>query len=98
MIYESYYPDPPPIPDQNAILHYIYREDQKQWKDYTLFIEANTGARISFFDFRKRVEDGITALGGQKEHGGLGLNGGTDIVGIVSENNIVFSLAFRSAI
>ncbi|KIK66686.1 hypothetical protein GYMLUDRAFT_157107 [Collybiopsis luxurians FD-317 M1] len=88
MIYESYYPDPPPIPDQNAVLHYLHREDQKEWKDYTLYVEAYTGRSISFFEYRARVEDAITALGGAVSHGGLGLNGSTDIVGIVSENCI----------
>jgi hypothetical protein len=88
MIYESHYAEPPPIPDQNAVLHYLYHPNQKEWQDYTLYIEANSGKKISFFEFRKRVEDGITALGGDVSHGGLGL-GDNDIVGIVSENSIV---------
>ncbi|KAF9073385.1 amp dependent CoA ligase [Rhodocollybia butyracea] len=87
MIYDSHYPEPPPIPDQNAVLHYLYHPDQKEWQDFTLFIEANSGKKVSFFEFRKRVEDGITALGGDVSQGGLGL-GDNDIVGIVSENSI----------
>ncbi|KIK66757.1 hypothetical protein GYMLUDRAFT_912136 [Collybiopsis luxurians FD-317 M1] len=88
MIYESYYPEPPAIPDQNSVLHYLYREDQKNWSNYTLYVEANTGRRISFFEYKEHVENAITALGGAVSHGGLGLNEKTDIVGIVGENSI----------
>ncbi|KAF5376186.1 hypothetical protein D9757_009302 [Collybiopsis confluens] len=90
MIYESYYPEPPPIPDQNALLHYLYRPDQKEWPDYTLYVEAHTGRRVSFLEHRRRVEDAMTALGGSVAQGGLGLNGETDIIGIVSENNVEY--------
>ncbi|THG94995.1 hypothetical protein EW026_g6575 [Hermanssonia centrifuga] len=55
--------------------------------DYTLYIDAVTGRKRSWYDFRDTVYDGATALGAPVSQGGLGLNGDDgDIVGIFSHN------------
>lgn len=91
MYLKSLYPDLPDIPPQN--LHHIlfHRQDQREWTDYALLIDAATGGQMSYHEFYERVMDGATALGSPISKQGLGLNGG--IVGILSENCMVCSLS-----
>jgi len=90
MHHKSLFPDPPKVPESN-IHHLLFnRPDQKEWPDYTLFMDATTGQRRSFREFAERVRDGATALGADVAQGGLGLrpeNG--EVVGILSENCLV---------
>jgi hypothetical protein len=86
---KSLYPDPP-LPGDSNIHHLLLnRRDQKGWPDYTLHIDAVTGQKRMYRDFRERVHDGATALGISVADGGLGLraeNG--ELVGILSENSM----------
>jgi acyl-CoA synthetase (AMP-forming)/AMP-acid ligase II len=87
MYHKSLFPDLPKVPESN-VHHLIFnRPDQREWPDYTLFVNIATGQRRSFREFVERVRDGATALGADVSQGGLGLrpeNG--DTVGILSEN------------
>ncbi|KAG2125809.1 hypothetical protein DEU56DRAFT_974020 [Suillus clintonianus] len=81
MYYKSLFPDLPKIPESNVHHFLLGRPEQRNWPDYTLFVNVATGQRVSFREFVERVRDGATALGG------LGLcpeNG--ELVGILSEN------------
>ncbi|OAX31624.1 acetyl-CoA synthetase-like protein [Rhizopogon vinicolor AM-OR11-026] len=75
------------VPESN-IHHLLFnRPDQKEWPDYTAFVDVATGQRRSFWEFVERVRDGATALGADVAQGGLGIrpeNG--EVVGILSEN------------
>ncbi|KAG1732677.1 uncharacterized protein EDB91DRAFT_1084707 [Suillus paluster] len=87
MHYKSLFPDLPKVPESNVHHLLFNRPDQKEWPDYTLFVNAATGQQRSFREFIERVRDGATALGADVAHGGLGLrpeNG--ELVGILSEN------------
>ncbi|KAG1758291.1 hypothetical protein EDD22DRAFT_850150 [Suillus occidentalis] len=87
MYYKSLFPDLPKVPESNVHHLLFNRPDQREWPDYTLFVNVATGQRRSFREFIERVRDGATALGADVTQGGLGLrpeNG--DIVGILSEN------------
>lgn len=58
--------------------------------DYTLYIDAASGRKLSFYDFRDFVRDGATALGAPQALGGLQINAQTgDVVGILGHNCIV---------
>ncbi|KAG2362831.1 hypothetical protein BDR07DRAFT_1283625 [Suillus spraguei] len=87
MYYKSLFPDVPKVPESN-VHHLVFnRPDQREWPDYTLFVNVTTGQRRSFREFVERVRDGATVLGADVTQGGLGLrpeNG--DLVGILSEN------------
>ena len=90
MQYKSLFPDLPKVPESNVIHLLLDRPDQKEWPDYTLFIDATTGKKRSFREFIERARDGATALGSDTAHGGLDLrpeNG--DVVGILSESCLV---------
>ncbi|KAG2344422.1 acetyl-CoA synthetase-like protein [Suillus weaverae] len=87
MYHKSLFPDLPKVPESNVHHLFFNRPDQREWPDYTLFVNVATGQRRSFREFIERVRDGATALGADVTQGGLGLrpeNG--DIVGILSEN------------
>ncbi|KAG1849899.1 hypothetical protein DFJ58DRAFT_842533 [Suillus subalutaceus] len=87
MYHKSFFPDLPKVPESNVHHLLFNRPDQREWPDYTLFINIATGQRRSFREFVERVRDGATALGADVSQGGLGLrpeNG--DFVGILSEN------------
>ena len=90
MYLKSPYPPVPPIPDEN-IHHYMFNTAASQGiSDYTLHIDAISGRRRSWQEFRERVYDGATALGAPISQGGLGLSGENgDIVGIYSHNCMV---------
>ncbi|KAG2362835.1 hypothetical protein BDR07DRAFT_1484318 [Suillus spraguei] len=87
MYYKSIFPDPPEVAESNIHDLIFNRPDQREWPDYTLFINAATGQRCSFKQFIERVRDGATALGTDVAQGGLGLrpeNG--ELVGILSDS------------
>ncbi|KAG1732417.1 uncharacterized protein EDB91DRAFT_1349080 [Suillus paluster] len=87
MYYKSLFPDLPKVPESNVHHLLFNRPDQKEWPDYTLFVNVATGQRRSFREFVERVRDGATSLGADVAQGGLGLrpeNG--ELVGILSEN------------
>jgi hypothetical protein len=90
MYHKSLFPDPPKVPESNVHHLFFDRPDQKEWPDYTVFVDAATGQRRSFREFVERVRDGATALGTDVAQGGLGLrpeNG--EVVGILSQNCLV---------
>jgi hypothetical protein len=90
MYHKSLFPDPPKVPESNVHHLFFDRPDQKEWPDYTVFVDAATGQRRSFREFFERVRDGATALGTDVAQGGLGLrpeNG--EVVGILSQNCLV---------
>ncbi|KAG2123812.1 hypothetical protein DEU56DRAFT_983721 [Suillus clintonianus] len=87
MYHKSLFPDLPKVPESNVHHLLFNRPDQREWPDYTLFVNVATGQRRSFREFIERVRDGATALGADVTQGGLGLrpeNG--DVIGILSEN------------
>ncbi|KAG2362829.1 hypothetical protein BDR07DRAFT_1484313 [Suillus spraguei] len=87
MHHKSLFPDVPKVPESNVHHLVLNRPDQREWPNYTLFVNVTTGQRRSFKEFVERVRDGATALGADVTQGGLGLrpeNG--DLVGILSEN------------
>lgn len=90
MLIKSPYPSPPPIPDAN-VHHYMFNTAGAQhMKDYTLHIDAVTGHKRSWNEFRERVYDGATALEAPTSQGGLGISAAAgDIVGIYSYNCMV---------
>ena len=90
MSYKSFFPDPPKVPESNVHHLLLNRPDQKEWPDYTLFVNVITGQRRSFREFVERVRDGATALGADMSQGGLGLRPeNEEVVGILSENCLV---------
>ena len=91
MVYfKSLFPSPPPVPDSNIHNYMFDTENANNIKDYTLHIDAITGRKRSFHEFRQRVRDGATALELPVASGGLGLSREAgDIVGIYSSNSLV---------
>ncbi|KAG1855347.1 hypothetical protein DFJ58DRAFT_906090 [Suillus subalutaceus] len=87
MYYKSLFPDLPKVPESNVHHLLFNRPDQREWPDYTLFVNVATGQRRSFREFVERVRDGATALGADVTQGGLGLRPEDgELVGILSEN------------
>lgn len=87
MYYKSLFPDPPKVAESNIHDLIFNRPDQREWPDYTLFVNAATGQRCLFNQFIERVRDGATVLGTDVAQGGLGLrpeNG--ELVGILSDS------------
>ncbi|KAG1722895.1 hypothetical protein EDB19DRAFT_1859208 [Suillus lakei] len=87
MYYRSFFPEMPKVPESNVHHLLFNRPDQREWPDYTLFVNAATSQRLSFREFVDRVRDGATAMAADVTQGGLSLrpeNG--EIVGILSEN------------
>jgi len=90
MYYKSMYPDLPDIPEGNVHHLLFNREVQRDWPDYTLYVNATTDERRTFRQFIERVRDGATALGSSIEQGGLGISHeNNEIVAILSENCLV---------
>lgn len=84
------YPDVPNIPPTNIHNIIFHRQDQKEWKNHTLHIDAVTGKKRTFREFYERVIDGATALASPASEEGLGLKGEDgEIVGILAENCMV---------
>ncbi|KAG2066900.1 acetyl-CoA synthetase-like protein [Suillus decipiens] len=63
MYHKSLFPDVPKVPESNVHNLVFNRPDQREWPDYTLFVNVTTGQRRSFKEFVERVRDGATALG-----------------------------------
>ncbi|KII90716.1 hypothetical protein PLICRDRAFT_52417 [Plicaturopsis crispa FD-325 SS-3] len=87
MVLKSVFPDIPQLPEQNFHHHCFNRPDQADWPpDYTLYIDAVTGRKRTFKQFKETIYDGATALGSPVADGGLGLKG-DEMVGILSGNS-----------
>jgi acyl-CoA synthetase (AMP-forming)/AMP-acid ligase II len=94
----------PPAPSLDQNIHNIVfnKPGQEDWEDYTLYIDAQTGRKRTYYQFLDRVLDGATALGSPVEQGGLGLGlkgGGVDsgeMIGILSENCLDFPALVHS--
>lgn len=90
MYIKSLYPQPASIEDLNFHYTLFGRTDQKDWPDYTLFIDASNGHRRTYREFVTDIYDGATALGASFETGCLGLRGDDgEMVGIMSDNSMV---------
>ncbi|KAG2147416.1 uncharacterized protein EDB93DRAFT_1104094 [Suillus bovinus] len=87
MYHKSLFPDLPKVSESNVHHLLLDRPDQRDWPDFTLFVNVATGQRRSFREFVNRVHDGAAALGADMTQGGLGLRPEKgDLVGILSEN------------
>ncbi|KAG5652306.1 hypothetical protein H0H81_005456 [Sphagnurus paluster] len=97
MYLKSPYPDPPPFPEFNAHNVFFGRPDQAAWPDYTLYIDAKSGKKITYRQFVERVRLGATALGAPIAEGGLGLRGEDgEIVGIMGQNSMDYITTLHS--
>jgi hypothetical protein len=65
------------------------RPELRSWPDFTVYIDAVTGERRQVYDVLKRFEHAATALAASPRDGGLGLVGGRQVVGILSQNCLV---------
>ena len=85
----SPYPAPPPTPDANVhhCLFDAYGQDAQP--DFVLHVDATSGRRQMWYEFRDLVLDGATALVTSVASGGLQLSPTSDVVGIFSHNCIV---------
>lgn len=89
MYQKSLFPEIRSLPEVNAVTDMLYRPEQSSWPDYTAQIDATTGQKRTFTQFRERAGLGATALGAPE---GLGLcPENSDTVGILSENCLVDS-------
>ncbi|KAF4577266.1 hypothetical protein EYR40_009365 [Pleurotus pulmonarius] len=99
MYIKSLYPQPAPIEDLNFHHSLFGRPDQKDWPDYTLFIDASNGHRRTHREFVADIYDGATALGASFETGCLGLRGDDgEMVGIMSDNSMEYVSLIHSLI
>ncbi|KAG9227612.1 hypothetical protein CCMSSC00406_0000742 [Pleurotus cornucopiae] len=99
MYIKSLYPQPAPIEDLNFHHSLFGRPDQKDWPDYTLFIDASNGHRRTHREFVTDIYDGATALGASFETGCLGLRGDDgEMVGIMSDNSMEYVSLIHSLI
>jgi hypothetical protein len=90
MYHKSPFPEIEPYPEANYFHTLLGRPDQQEWPDYTLHIDVLTGIKRSFRQHLERVRYAANALGGEIEHGGLGLRGEDgERVGILGDNSTV---------
>lgn len=90
MYLQSMFPEVPSLPEMNAHDIFFNRPEQAAWPDYTLHIDAKTGKKRTFREFKERVKLGATALGAPVSAGGLGLRAEDgEIIGIMSHNSSV---------
>ncbi|KAG6864934.1 hypothetical protein C0991_006285 [Blastosporella zonata] len=88
MYLKSPFPDVPPPREINAHHIFFNRPEQAAWPDYTLHIDAKTGKKRTFRQFKERVQLGATALGAPISAGGLGIRADDgEIIGIMSHNS-----------
>lgn len=87
MVFKSPFPNVPPLPDQN-IHDFIFNKDRIPAKDYIVHIDALTGEKRTRDEFLDRVGVAATALC-QPRPEGPAMDGGRDIVGILSHNSLV---------
>jgi hypothetical protein len=86
----SMYPPVTPLGDLNVHNVIFRRPDQAEWPDYTVYIDAATGRRQTFYEVLERIYDGATFLGTPVSEGGLGIKADDgEIVGILSDNCMV---------
>lgn len=98
MYLKSLYPWPPPVPDSNVHNCMFGSESDAQPEDYLLHIDAPSGKKRTYYEFRERVRDAATALGASVSDGGLGVSAEMgDIVGILSHNSMVRPFLARKA-
>ncbi|KAL1745067.1 hypothetical protein HDZ31DRAFT_37219 [Schizophyllum fasciatum] len=90
-IYESPYPPLPAIPDTNAHNILLGRPEQDEWSPFPLYIDAASGASLSFSAFRNQVTLAATALAPRLAHK-------TARVGILSENCMMYAIAVHALI
>ena len=91
MYVASMFPPVPPLEDQN-VHHAIFGADQRKRPDYTLYINADTGRKHTYYEFLERVYDGATFLGTPVSEGGLGISAENgEVIGILSDNCMVSS-------
>ena len=97
MYIKSPYPDLPATPGTNVFNFLWDRPDQAQWPDdLTFHIDAKTGHKRTYREFRERVHLSATALDASSSEGGLEIRDG-DVVAIVGENSSVSFLLLRSS-
>jgi hypothetical protein len=100
LLIKSPYPDPPFTSDLNAVQFLWNHSDRTEWpEDLTMYIDARTGCRRTYQEFRERVHLVATMLTTSASEGGLGIRVGEDgeIVGIMSQNSMVSPLRRRCA-
>jgi hypothetical protein len=84
------YPPVPPFEDHNVHNTIFYRPEQAEWPNYTLYIDAITGRKQTYYDFLERVYDAATFLDTPVSEGGLGIKAEEgEVIGILSDNCIV---------
>ena len=100
MILESPYPSiPEPSSFQNYYSWILERPEVGQWPNYLAYIEGGTGKSYRLRHFIQRVEDLAGALAGPEARGGINLQMDTsEMVGILSENNIVCGFRLFAAL
>lgn len=92
MLFQSLFPALQGVPELN-VHEFIFNSFLKDGLvDYHYLVDADTGRPLSSHAFVERVRDGATAL---QAPAGLGLLKDTDLVGIVSENCVVSTIARR---
>ncbi|KAG6845061.1 hypothetical protein H0H87_001123 [Tephrocybe sp. NHM501043] len=95
MYLKSPFPDVPTSPEINAHHIFFNRPEQAEWPDYELHIDAKSGKKRTFRQFKERVQLGATALSAPNADGGLGIRAEEgEIVGIMSHNSSVRHLLF----
>lgn len=92
---KSPYFDLPTTPDAN-VFHYLWdRADQASWPgDLTLYIDAKSGRKWTYQEFRERVRAAATALTVPVSEGGLGIQAKNEVVAIISQNTVVSILYY----
>ncbi|KAG8742171.1 hypothetical protein FRC10_001927 [Ceratobasidium sp. 414] len=86
----------PPLPETNFIYTALYSPSPPRPalpEDYVTHIDGITGEERTFKQFVQRINDMGTALCAAKEQGGLGLQPGKDIVGLLSDNCIDYPVS-----
>jgi hypothetical protein len=89
MLLKSLYRDVPAFPPTNIHDFCLHRRPADE-PDYTFQVDAATGRKRSWREFKTRVAHAMTALGASESQGGLDLrpeNG--EIVGVLSPNSLV---------
>jgi hypothetical protein len=90
MYLKSKFPQPPPVPNENAFYRTFGRPQDPQPADFLIHVDAITGKRRSYYELKQVIHDGNTALGSPESSGGLGLNAeARHMVGIYSHNCMV---------
>jgi len=84
----SPYPPLPAVPATNYHNILFRGSEQLSFPDYVIHIDAATGQKRTRSEFIERMYDGATALGAEKNVGGLGFTS-SSMVGIMSDNCLV---------